>query len=79
MWLVHNGLKFEQRAENSIVFHQYIRGDVNISLTDVLDFNRFLAENGGFEDEVQSLFFAEGGNASSRLYLSRTIWKPPKF
>ncbi|KAH8674930.1 hypothetical protein BGZ61DRAFT_520818 [Ilyonectria robusta] len=54
MWLVHNGLKFEQRAENSIVFHQYIRGDVNISLTDVLDFNRFLAENGGFEDEIFS-------------------------
>lgn len=76
-WLINKGLKFEQRAEHSIVFHEYTRGDVNTSLTDVLDFNRFLADNGGFEDEVQSLFLAEGGNAPRRLYLSRTIWKVP--
>lgn len=48
-----------------------------MSLTDVLDFNRFLAENGWFEDEVESLFFAEGENPPWWLYLSRTIWKVP--
>ncbi|KAH6970839.1 hypothetical protein BKA56DRAFT_735659 [Ilyonectria sp. MPI-CAGE-AT-0026] len=74
-WLINKGLKFEQREEYSIAFVEYTSGDVTISLTDVLDFNRFLAENGGFEDEVQTLFFGEGENAPWWLYLPKTIWK----
>ncbi|KAH6990288.1 hypothetical protein EDB80DRAFT_168178 [Ilyonectria destructans] len=76
-WLVNKGLKFEQNSDNSTAFNKYIYGNVSISLTDLLDFNRFLAENGGFEDEVETLFLAEGEDVPRWLYLSKAIWKVP--